>query len=229
MTLLRRSAVASRTGSGRSRRGFSLLEVMVALAILTVSLVILAETQSSAVLLTNEAEKVITATDLAQLKLSEAMLRVESDGFQLSDVYEEGDFSDLGDDALDMEFGSALEDYHWEYGISEIDIDMLGDIATMSQDLDKALGNGEHDGPAVPQPAGNPAIEALSAFAFGPEQLTEMIGPFIREVRVRVWWGEDSEKAEEEGNEVVITTHAINPTGMLPPANGAAPPPAGGS
>jgi general secretion pathway protein I len=201
-----------------SRRGFSLLEVIVALAILTVSLVILAETQSSAVLLTNEAERMITATDLAQLKLSEAMLRIEADGFQLSDVYEEGDFSDLGDDALDMEFGSELEEYHWEYAISEIDIDMLGDIASMTQELDQTLGGGEGAGDAAPAAGGtNPAVEALSAFGFGPEQMTEMIGPFIREVRVRVWWGEDSEVAEEEGYEVVITTHAINPTGMLPP------------
>ena len=210
--------------SPRSRRGFSLLEVIVALAILTVSLVILAETQSSAVVLTNEAERMITATDLAQLKLTEAMLRVESEGFQLSDMYEEGDFADLGDDALDMEFGSELEDYHWEYAITEIDIDMLGDIASMSQELDQTLGGTGERGAGADAPAaggGNPALDALSAFGFGPEQLTEMIGPFIREVRVRVWWGEDSEVAEEEGYEVVITTHAINPTGMLPPQAGA--------
>ena len=207
-----------------SRRGFSLLEVMVALAILTVSLVILAETQSSAVVLTNEAERMITATDLAQLKMTEAMLRIEADGFQLSDVYEEGDFADLGDDALDMEFGSELEDYHWEYAITEIDIDMLGDIAQMTQELDQTIGGGDANGGDAPAAGGtNPAIEALSAFGFGPEQMTEMIGPFIREVRVRVWWGKDSEVAEKEGYEVVITTHAINPTGMLPPQAGAAP------
>jgi hypothetical protein len=205
-----------------------LLEVMVALAILTVSLVILAETQGSAVVLTNEAERMITASDLAQLKLTEALLRVESEGFQVADTYETGDFSDLGDDALDMEFGPELEDYHWEYAISEVDIDMLGDIATMTSELDQAMGGNEPgEGGGMPA-ANNPALDALAAFGFGPEQITEMIGPFIREVRVRVWWGEDSERAEEEGWEVVITTHAINPTGMLPPTAGA-PPPEGGS
>ena len=60
-----------------SRRGFSLLEVMIALAILTVSLIILVETQSSAVLLTREAERMITATDLAQMKLAEASIAIE--------------------------------------------------------------------------------------------------------------------------------------------------------
>jgi prepilin-type N-terminal cleavage/methylation domain-containing protein len=205
-----------------SRRGFSLLEVMVALAILTVSLVILAETQGSAVVLTNEAERMIMASDLAQYKLSEAMLRVESEGFQIAEVYEVGDFDDLGDEALDMEFGPELEDYHWEYAITEIDIEMLGDIATMTQELDQSLGPADAGEGGMPA-ANNPALDALSAFGFGPEQLTEMIGPFIRELRVRVWWGDDSERAEEEGWEVVITTHAINPTGMLPPTAAAQP------
>ncbi len=204
-----------------SRKGFSLLEVMVALAILTVSLVILAETQGSAVVLTNEAERMIIASDLAQLKLTEALLRVETEGFQVADTYESGDFDDLGDDALDMEFGPELEDYHWEYAISEVDIEMLGDIATMTQELDQAMGAEPGDGGGMPA-ANNPAVDMLGAFGFGPEQITEMIGPFIREVRVRVWWGDDSQRAEDEGWEVVITTHAINPTGMLPPT--AAPP-----
>lgn len=210
----------------RSRKGFSLLEVMVALAILTVSLVILAETQGSAVVLTNEAERMIMASDLAHLKLSEALLRVETDGFQIAEVYEMGDFDDLGDEALDMEFGPELEDYHWEYAITEIDIEMLGDIATMTQELDQALGPGTDGDGGVPA-ANNPMMDALAAFGFGPEQITEMIGPFIREVRVRVWWGADSERAEEEGWEVVITTHAINPTGMMVP--GAAAPLDGGT
>lgn len=198
----------------RSRRGFSLLEVMIALAILTVSLVILVETQSSAVLLTNEAEKVITATDLAQMKLTEALLRVEEEGFSGSDVYESGDFDDLGDEVLDMEYGRELEDFHWEYAISEIDIDSMGDIASAASTAQSVMGGGD-GAEAASGGGGNPATDALGALGFGPEQITQMLGPYIREVRVRVWWGEDTDKAEEDGSEIVVTTHVINPSGVL--------------
>lgn len=189
----------------RARRGFSLLEVMVALAILTVSLILLVETQSSAVLLTTEAERIIVGTDLARMKLNEALLEVEKNGFQVSDAYESGDFRELGDDALDAEFGEELDEYHWEYLVSEVDIDMLGDLATAAQEMP-----GEEGG----SPAGG-ALAGLSMLGIGPDVITEFLAPYVREVRVRVWWGEDSKIAEEEGSEVVLTTHVINPGGAL--------------
>jgi hypothetical protein len=45
--------------------------------------------------------------------------------------------------------------------------------------------------------------------------IAEFLGPYVREVRVRVWWGEDSESSEEDGSEVVLTTHVINPGGAV--------------
>ena len=47
------------------------------------------------------------------------------------------------------------------------------------------------------------------------EMITEMLTPYIREVRVRVWWGKDAEEAEESGNQVVIVTHQVNPSGII--------------
>lgn len=196
----------------RRRRGFSLLEVVIALSILTVSLVLLVETQSSAVLLTEEAERMITATDLARLKTTEVTLRLEQEGFQVADVYESGDFADLGDDLLDMEFGPELEDYHWEYLVSEVDIAMIGDLATAAQNLPTMGADGEETSGLG---GGGSPMEALSALGIGPDMIADFLGPYVREVHVRVWWGEDSEWAEENGTEVVLTTHAINPTGAL--------------
>lgn len=198
----------------RSRRGFSLLEVMVALAILVVSMVLLAQTQSSAVLLTNEAEEMIVATDLARMKMSEALLQVEEDGFQASDQYESGTFDDLGDELLDVEFGKELDPYHWEYLVSEVDIEMLGDLATAAQSL-PGLGPGEEGGADGAGAAGGGALGALGALGIGPDMITEFLNPYEREVRVRVWWGEDSDASEEDGKEVVLTTHVINPSGAV--------------
>jgi prepilin-type N-terminal cleavage/methylation domain-containing protein len=132
----------------RSRRGFSLLEVMVALAILTVSMILLVQTQSSAVLLTNEAEKVIVGTDLARMKMTEALVELEKDGFQQSDVYEFGEFDELGDELLDVEFGKELDEYHWEYLVSEVDIEMIGDLASAAQSLPGA-GGADEEGAAA--------------------------------------------------------------------------------
>lgn len=194
----------------KDRRGFSLLEVMIALAILTVSLVVLVQTQSSAVLLTNEAERTLVATDLARYKMSEVLLQLEKDGFQVSDVTEEGDFSDFGDDTMNLEFGSELEDYQWEYLVTEVDMESMGDIANAAQSLSD-MQDESQTGPA----ANGSSMDALAMLGFGPDVIMGMLGPYLREVRVRVWWGEDSKQAEEDGTEVVLTTHVINPSGAI--------------
>jgi prepilin-type N-terminal cleavage/methylation domain-containing protein len=196
----------------RPRRGFSLLEVMVALAILTVSMVLLVQTQSSAVVLTQEAEQVIVATDLARMKMADALLEVERYGFQASDQSESGEFDDFGDDLRNVEFGKELENYHWEYLVSEVDIDMMGDLASAAQSVP---GLGGEDGMEAGGAAGGGAMSMLGMLGIGPEVITEFLGPYVREVRVRVWWGEDSDEAEENGQEVVLTSHLINPAGVV--------------
>lgn len=198
----------------RHRRGFSLLEVMVALAILVVSLAILLETQASAAFLTREAERVVTATDLAQVKFDEAALALETDGFQIGDQHEEGDFDDLGDEAMSLEFGDELEDYHWEYWISEIDVALAGDLAGAASELQGSGVMGGEGGDMAAAGAAGGGLGALGSMA-SPEMLTQMVAPYMREIRVRVWWGASSRAAEEEGTEIVLVGHAINPSGQV--------------
>ncbi len=203
-----------------NRRGFSLLEVMIALAILVVSMAILVETQSSAAFLTREAERIVTATDLAALKFDEAVLVVEEDGFQLGDIDESGDFSDLGDEAMDLEFGPELEDYKWEWFVSEVDFELAADLVGTAAELQNSgvIGGG---GEGADLAAGGGGLGALGGLV-SSEMLTMMISPYIREVRVRVWWGEDSDQAEEDGTEVVLVGHVINPSGQILANPGAA-------
>ncbi len=212
------------------RRGFSLLEVMIALGILTVSLVILVESQSGAVAMTREAERVIVATDLARLKMSEAMLQLEEEGFQNSEVVEYGEFDDLGDELTNLEFGREYEDYHWEYTITEIDIQLAGDLMSMASEMegdgDGGLG-GMLGGAGIPGDAGGAGGAGDAAGMLGsflqPQMLTEMVGPYIRMVVVRVWWGESSEQAAEDGTEVTLAAHVANPAGMMNASPGALP------
>ena len=199
----------------RARRAFSLLEVMVALAILVVSLSILVETQASSALITREAERVITASDLAYAKMNTAILYVEEEGFQQNDQHETGDFDDFGDEASNLDFKDELEDYHWEYWISEVDFELAGDIAGMANEL-KGSGvfGGAGEGAPMDMAGMGGAAGGLGAL-MSPEMISEMLTPYIREVRVRVWWGKDSKTAEEQGDEVIVVTHMVNPTGVV--------------
>jgi len=202
-----------------SRRGFSLLEVMVALSILVVSLALLVETQSNAALMTYEAERVIAATDLATAKLNEARMLVEEDGFQASDIEENGDFSDFGDGSSQLDFEDALDDFQWSYTIAEIDLALAGDIASMMSEFGDngvmdAFG-GEGAGMDELGGGGGDPLSQFASLGMSSDMLTEMLAPFIREVRVVVWWGESMDESAERGDQVVMTGHVINPTGVV--------------
>lgn len=196
------------------RRGFTLLEVMISVSILALALIVLIQTQGMAALMTEEADHILVATQLANEKLTEVRVLVEQEGFQTSDVHEEGDFDDFGDEALNIEF-EALDDYHWEYLVTEVDLDLAGDLAgSMNNLMDTVAPPGAPEGSAA---AAGAAIPDLGAYGISEDTLIQMLQPFLREVRVRVWWGDDLEEAEEIGNEVVITTHVINPRPSIIP------------
>ena len=80
------------------RRGFTLLEVMVALGILALSLMVMIEMQSTSVLLSSDADQISQATVLADEKMREVLLVLEREGWSTQDIAEQGDFSDFGDE-----------------------------------------------------------------------------------------------------------------------------------
>jgi hypothetical protein len=178
-------------------------------------MVVLIETQSSCAIVTMEAERVITATDLANAKMNEALLYVEEEGFTNNDVSESGDFDDFGDDAFDLAFGEELSQYHWEFWISEIDLALAGDIAGMASELEASGVIGGGGGGASSPLGGEGAANPLAGLGISSEMITEMLTPYIREVRVRVWWGDNSDEAEERGNEIIVVSHLVNPTGII--------------
>jgi len=78
----------------RGEGGFSLLEVMVALAILALALVSLAGITTANVRNTHHAKMVTVATFLARAKMAEIEDLIIDEGFTENDQEEEGDFSD---------------------------------------------------------------------------------------------------------------------------------------
>ncbi|MBK9644999.1 MAG: prepilin-type N-terminal cleavage/methylation domain-containing protein [Deltaproteobacteria bacterium] len=204
------------------RRGFTILEVMVALGILVTAMVVLVDSQSTAVMMTTQSDRIMTATALAQEKMNQALLCMESAGIQEQDIEAEGDF-DQGifggyeagglDGELEKLNEEAFEDFRWAYTVREVKLEISGDVGSLMGDLE-----GMGLMPGADQEAQQ---SGSSASGFDPTQnqpdledlgisndmLTEKLSPFMREVRVIVWWGEN----EDEDQQVELVTHVINP------------------
>jgi len=80
----------------RARRGFTLLEVMVALAVLALALTAASDVVGGALRNHVRARQLEVATMLARGRLAEAEARFEEEGFRDSDQSEEGSFEDEG-------------------------------------------------------------------------------------------------------------------------------------
>ena len=98
--------------SPESQRGFTLLEVMVALSIIAIVLVSVYRMHAQTVSMNNEVRFYATAPMLAQRKMAE----IESESLK-----------DLGDDSGD--FGDEFPDYRWNIVIDDVESTTLGNIA----------------------------------------------------------------------------------------------------
>lgn len=100
-----RQAADGRPGAGpgsRRPRGFTLLEVLVALVVLAVALTALLSAQALAVRLRSQAAEITFATFLAQSRLTDIEL---------------GEFPDVG--TREGDFGDAYPGYRWQVAVGE--------------------------------------------------------------------------------------------------------------
>ena len=207
------------------RAGFTLLEVLVALGILAVSLFVLIDSQATSVIMTLEAERMVQGTMLCEEKMSQVLLRLESEGFTDSDIYEDGDFSnglfgEFNPGGMDGECEEINTEEHegfqWAYTIREVELNLSGDMGSMVGDL---TGSGYFgDDTETMEASSEDQSMGLDDLGVSQDMVTDMLSPYIREVRVIVWWGsDDPEDAEEKGDIVELVTHVVNPTGTVVP------------
>lgn len=193
------------------RRGFTLLEVVIALGILALSVMILVETQAGALFMSTDADKISTATYLAEEKMMEALLTLEQEGWTTQDIEEDGDFDDFGSedfrgDVLRIDVEEQYAEYKWAYTIQRIELSLPSDLGSVAGDL---AGNG-YWGEDNADAAQDSSLD-LTDVGISQDMITELLGDYIREVRVIVWWGDNEEKVDQ----VELTTHVINPTGAI--------------
>jgi len=103
-------------------KGFTLLEIMIAVAILAVALVTLLGSQSQSVFFANSAKFETMAALLAQSKMSEITIQAAD---SLS--------SDSGD------FGEDYPGYGWEATVSDVSIEGLDAISDFLKQIDLAV------------------------------------------------------------------------------------------
>jgi general secretion pathway protein I len=182
----------------RAARGFTLLEVMVAMAILALSLTAAFEVVGGAMQNHMRARKLELATLLARAKLAEVEAKFEEDGFRDFDQAEDGTFDDEGHPEI-----------AWEVKTTKPTVDLGPDgvikALTGAEGGVMGLLGLSPDGQAT---GGGPATDAAASLAASPmaqaakasidQQLTvlgEEIKKGVRQVRLTVSWRDG--KAQE--------------------------------
>ncbi len=160
------------TRATRQQGGFSLLEVMVALAILAMALVVLVGIGTDNLRNTQHAKMTTIATFLARAKMAEVEDTVLEDGFTDNDEMDEGDFGDQG-----------WPDIHWKTSIEKVELP--ADIAQQTQDAAQGKMQENSDNP----------LAAMAGFMGG--FMSMLIEPIrvgleeaVRRVTVTVSWHE---------------------------------------
>jgi prepilin-type N-terminal cleavage/methylation domain-containing protein len=166
------ASAATNSEPRRTGGGFSLLEVMVALAILALALVVLVGITSDNVRNTQHAKMVTVATFLSRAKMAEIEDTVSKDGFTDNDEEDEGDFADAG-----------WPEIRWKTLIEKIELP--ADLAQQTQEAAQG---------AVEENSDNP-LAAMAGFMGG--FMSTLIEPIrvgleesVRRVTVKVSWDE---------------------------------------
>jgi hypothetical protein len=145
--------------------------------------------------------------------MMEVQVLMEREGFSDQDIEEDGDFDDFGaeefrgDDLhLGLESGD-LSDFKWAYTVRKVELSFPTNLGAMAGDL---AGSG-YFGEDKAQEVDVGGAPDLGDMGISPDMISDHLSGFLREVRIRVWWGDN----EEEDEQVELTTHIINPSGVV--------------
>jgi general secretion pathway protein I len=198
------------------KRGFTLLEVMISLAILAVGLVALSDLNGGAVQMQAYARRATQATLLLRGKMSDIEEQLQKDGFS--------DFSDDKHGTFDDTEGA--QDYAWRAEILKPDVQM--DAAQLLQLLGAGQGAaGGSAAAAAPQPTGGgpggigsltaPGSPIAGILQNQATTFLETLKKSVREVRVTVSWKDGTQERNISASQhVVILPEMVGQAGQTP-------------
>ncbi|MEM1026070.1 MAG: prepilin-type N-terminal cleavage/methylation domain-containing protein [Myxococcota bacterium] len=205
-----------------ARRGFTLLEVMIALSILALSLTVVAGINANSFQSSNYARGLTVATLLARSKMLDVELKLQEDGFAQGDSEEDGDFSDEGHPSVD-----------WTVYVRPIDVDVTQlvrqffgggeelDLDTLPDQMQAFMGAKEGLDPSrLASEGGSAPADEIKQLLGGQglelvlQQVSETLKNSIREIVLDVSWG------PEKARETVRFVQYVTTTGRIAPPTG---------
>lgn len=175
-----------------TKRAFSLLEVMVAMAILTLGLVSLLQVQARSAEMAIAAREMTVATMLARGKLYDCQTDLLKKGFGIGDYNENGNFDDEG-----------YPTFFWECHAYKPEMptgEGVGDMGSAASALGMGA-TGDAANEALPQGADM----GMGMIAPVLQQMASVLGDSIREMVVIVRWGTGADQQEMR-----VTTHVVD-------------------
>jgi type II secretion system protein I len=157
----------------KTARGFTLLEVVVALAILGVSLAVLLESQASSLNNAGRSRDMTVATLLARAKMIDIEKQLFHDGFAMNTEESDGDFRDEGH-----------AEVTWKARVSEVELDLTA-LTSICGGLSKKPGGNTE---------ANDCENMLGGIGGTLGNFTEELGRSMRVADLKVSWPEGKYK-----------------------------------
>jgi general secretion pathway protein I len=195
----------------RGQRGFTLLEVLVAIAILGLGLTIILSSQAGLFASASRGQHLTVASNLLRCKMNEVELEIQQQGFPLADENDEGDCCD-----------DEGEGYRCEWKVERVELpplpesNLLGDggtedasglgpLGVISQaQATQGASLGENATPAsVMEQFGSTGATGMEGMVMGLvyPSLKPLLEASIRRVSVKVTWKEGERSRELEATQ----------------------------
>ena len=173
------------------KRGFTLLEVMVALAIIAIGVSSILDSMAWDAVIPYERKVRYKAIQLAERVMHDVELDIKKNGFPIDDIEHKGDFDE-----------KELQMYHWIERRKKIEIpDDIGMLTNLFTGGASQGGDG-----------GEQSQVSQMSGMLGPifQRIKDVFENAIREIEIEIYWfnGDPDEKGSRES--FILTTHLID-------------------